>query len=112
MQQLQQFTNDSGNWDFSGLTDSLKGIEGLTIDGSNITISGEEEVANNAMDKLKQALLGSVSEDSAEGKVILSNFFANVDLSGASEAGKAVADEFKTGVENQLNNNEVAAGNV
>lgn len=112
LQQLQQFTNDSGNWDFSGLKDSLKDVEGLNIDGSNITISGEEEVANNAMDKLKQALLGSVSEDSAEGKVILSNFFANMDLSGASEAGQTVADEFKAGVENQLTTTEVAAGNV
>lgn len=112
LQQLQQFTNDSGNWDFSGLKDSLKDVEGLNIDGSNITISGEEEIANNAMDKLKQALLGSVSEDSAEGKVILSNFFANMDLSGASEAGKTVADEFKAGVENQLTTTEVAAGNV
>lgn len=104
VQNLQQYIDDSGNWDFSSVTDKLKDVDDITVDGNKIQIEGGEEVG----EKLKQAILNGVNEDSAEGQTLLANFFNNVDVSGADEAAQKVVDALKNSINGKLNTTEIA----
>lgn len=104
VQNLQQYIDDSGNWDFSSVTDKLKDVDDITVDGNKIQIEGGEE----AGEKLKQAILNGVNEDSAEGQTLLTNFFNNVDVSGADKASQKIVDALKQSVEGKLNTTEIA----
>ncbi len=104
VQNLQQYIDDSGNWDFSSVTDKLKDVDDITVDGNKIQIEGGEE----AGEKLKQAILNGVNEDSAEGQTLLANFFNNVDVSGADEAAQKVVDALKNSINGKLNTTEIA----
>lgn len=104
VQNLQQYIDDSGNWDFSSVTDKLKDASDITVDGNKIQIEGGEE----AGEKLKQAILNGVNEDSAEGQTLLANFFNNVDVSGADNAAQKVVDALKNSINGKLNTTEIA----
>lgn len=104
VQNLQQYIDDSGNWDFSSVTDKLKDVDDITVDGNKIQIEGGEEVG----EKLKQAILNGVNEDSAEGQTLLANFFNNVDVSGADDAAQKVVDALKNSINGKLNTTEIA----
>lgn len=104
VQNLQKYIDDSGNWDFSSVTDKLKDVNDITVDGSKIQIEGGEE----AGEKLKQAILNGVNEDSAEGQTLLANFFNNVDVSGADDAAQKVVDALKNSINGKLNTTEIA----
>lgn len=104
VQNLQQYIDDSGNWDFSSVTDKLKDMDDITVDGNKIQIEGGEE----AGEKLKQAILNGVNEDSAEGQTLLANFFNNVDVSGADDAAQKVVDALKNSINGKLNTTEIA----
>ena len=104
VQNLQQYIDDSGNWDFSSVTDKLKNVDDITVDGNKIQIEGGEEVG----EKLKQAILNGVNEDSVEGQTLLANFFNNVDVSGADDAAQKVVDALKNSINGKLNTTEIA----
>ena len=104
VQNLQKYIDDSGNWDFSSVTDKLKDVNDITVDGNKIQIEGGEE----AGEKLKQAILNGVNEDSAEGQTLLANFFNNVDVSGADDAAQKVVDALKNSINGKLNTTEIA----
>ena len=107
---LRSFVTEDGNWDFSGLTDSLKDVEGMEVDGSNIKITGVDGAGEKAAEELKQAILGGISENSVEGRTLLSNFFNNVsvDASTAEPAAQKVVDSLKTAINGKLNTTEIA----
>lgn len=107
---IRSYVTEDGTWDFSSLTEGLKDVEGMEVDGSNIKITGVDGAGEKAAEQLKKAILGGINENSVEGRTLLTNFFNNVsvDASTAEPAAQKVIDSLKTAINGKLNTTEIA----
>ena len=95
---MQDLIDESGNFDFSKVTDTLSSMEGVTIDGKNIKFNSDE-VASNVESQLSDIFEG-MDISGIFSNMISSGFtFENVEGGSDAEAfGEELASQIKSGL--------------
>lgn len=118
LRSIKEYVDESGNWDFSGLVEDLGDLEGVTIDGSNITFDTDE-----AAKGFVEQLVGQISADAetqAEQLDFAGAILKNMETSGytldfskiidADTSGKTIASQLTASINSAMSTEQIAWG--
>ena len=118
LRSIEEYVDESGNWDFSGLVEDLGDLEGVTIDGSNITFDTDE-----AAKGFVEQLVGQISADAetqAEQLDFAGTILKNMENSGytldfskivdADTNGKTIASQLTASINSAMSTEQIAWG--
>ena len=109
----EKLIDEAGNFDFSSITEGLKGMEGVTIDGDSITFDNAS-VAEKAVSWIEGAFEGVDVSSIINNMLSEGISFENVSTggSGAEAFGEQLASQIKAGMSAQkIQLNEIIEGN-
>lgn len=109
----ERLIDEAGNFDFSSITEGLKGMEGVTIDGDSITFDNAS-VAEKAVSWIEGAFEGVDVSSIINNMLSEGISFENVSTggSGAEAFGEQLASQIKAGMSAQkIQLNEIIEGN-